>query len=448
LLGFTIYQPFKGKMRQENIKTWLKNSNSVVFTTFAILASFLTYSCMYAFRKPFTAATFDGLSFLGVHYKIWLITSQVAGYTLSKFIGIKLVSEMKPKKRAISILSVIGIAWIALFLFAVTPGPFNIIWLFFNGLPLGVVWGLVFSYLEGRRTTELLGAGVSVSFIFSSGFVRTVGKFLLLNYGISEFWMPFLTASVFVIPLLISVWLLNRIPPPDEKDIEQRTNRVPMSRVERLNFLNRFYIAIVPFTLAYIFLTILRDIRDNFSAEIWIALGKGDAPEIFTTTEIPVGIGVLIVVALMILIKNNKKALNTSLALIIGGMVINILATYSFQHNLISGITWMILVGFGLYLGYITYHALLFERFIATFKYISNIGFLFYVADAFGYLGSVSTFLMKNFLTPELSWLSFFSNLTYSLSLGAIILCFITLAVIKRKHKKMFPKEYALNLSR
>lgn len=417
-------------------------NNSVSFTLFAILTSFLTYSCMYAFRKPFTAATYDGMAFLGVQYKIWLITSQVAGYTLSKFIGIKLVSEMKPERRALSILCVIGISWIALLLFALTPNPYNIIWLFFNGLPLGVVWGLVFSYLEGRRTTEMLGAGVSISFIFASGFVRTVGKWLMLEHGISEFWMPFLTAGIFVLPLLVAVWLLNKIPAPNQNDIEHRTVRVPMTRKERGDFFRKFISAIIPFTLAYICLTILRDIRDNFSAEIWIELGKGDTPEIFTTAEIPVGLGVLIVVSLMILIRNNLTALYASLVFIIAGMIIIILATLAFQTNLVGGVTWMILVGFGLYLGYITYHALLFERFIAAFKYVSNIGFIFYVADAFGYLGSVSTFFLKNFFSPNISWLNFFSTLTYSLSMLGIGLCLITGIVIRRKHKKLFPKYY------
>ncbi len=395
---------------------------------------------MYAFRKPFTAATFDDMAFLGVHYKIWLITSQVAGYTLSKFLGIKFVSEMQPEKRAVSILIVIGIAWVALLLFAVTPGPYNIIWLFFNGLPLGVVWGLVFSYLEGRRMTELLGAGISISFIFSSGFVRTVGKYLMLEHNVSEFWMPFVTSSAFVIPLIISVWLLNRLPDPNQRDKEHRTERVPMNKQERKQFIAKFATAIIPFTLAYIILTVLRDIRDNFSAEIWIELGKGDAPEIFTTAEIPVGIGVLVVVSLMILIKDNLKALNTSLVFITGGLIINIVATSAFQANLIGGVSWMILVGFGLYLGYITYHALLFERFIAAFKYVSNIGFLFYVADAFGYLGSVSTFLMKNFFSPNISWLNFFSSLTYSLSFLGIGLCAVSYISIRNKHKRLFPK--------
>nr|WP_319999994.1 DUF5690 family protein [uncultured Draconibacterium sp.] len=425
--------------KYKNIAYWLERKGDTTFTIFAILASFMTYSCMYAFRKPFTAATFDEMFFLGIHYKIWLITSQVAGYTLSKFIGIKLVSEMQAEKRAASIIFVIGIAWISLFFFAITPSPYNIIFMFFNGLPLGIVWGLVFSYLEGRRMTELLGAGVSVSFIFASGFVRTVGKYLMQKHDISEFWMPFATASVFIIPLIISVWLLNSLPGPNQQDKEQRTERIPMKKKERKQFINKFATTIIPFTLVFIFLTVLRDVRDNFSAEIWNELGKGDAPEIFTTAEIPIGIGVLVIVSLMILIKNNLKALNTSLAFITGGLIINIAATSAFQAHLIGGVSWMILVGFGLYLGYITYHALLFERFIATFKYVSNIGFLFYISDAFGYLGSISTFLMKNFFSPNISWLNFFSSITYSLSFIGIGLCLISYFTISYKYKKLFP---------
>lgn len=416
----------------------MAEKNEVFFVIFAITASFFTYSCMYAFRKTFTVATFDGLFLLGIHYKIWLIASQILGYTISKFIGIKLVSEMKPEKRAITILTVIGIAQISLFLFAVTPQPFNIIWMFFNGLPLGIVWGLVFSYLEGRRTTELLGAGVSVSFIFASGFVKSVGKFLLIQYSVSEFWMPFLTGLIFTFPLIISVWLLNKIPPPNAHDVAMRTKRLPMSKTERNDFLLKFLSAIVPFTLVYIFLTILRDIRDNFAAEIWMELGQGNASAIFTIAEIPVGIGVLVIISLMIFVKNNLMALNASISLIITGLVVNILATLAFRNGIMGGLSWMIFVGFGLYLGYIAYHALLFERFIATFKYAANIGFLFYFADAFGYLGSVTAFLLKNFFSPDISWVNFFSTLTIVLSTVGIIFSFITFQVIKIKYRRQF----------
>jgi hypothetical protein len=49
-----------------------------------VLAAFGAYACMYGFRKPFTAAGFGG-----AETKAWLVTAQVIGYMLSKFIGIK-----------------------------------------------------------------------------------------------------------------------------------------------------------------------------------------------------------------------------------------------------------------------------------------------------------------------------------------------------------------------
>ena len=100
-------------------------------------------------------------------------------------------------------LTLVGIAGVALVLFAITPAPYNIIWMLVNGFPLGMIWGLVFSYLEGRKNTEILGAGLCVSFIVSSGVVKSMGKYVMLSWGVSEFWMPFVTAMIFAIPLVI-----------------------------------------------------------------------------------------------------------------------------------------------------------------------------------------------------------------------------------------------------
>jgi hypothetical protein len=43
---------------------------------------------------------------------------------------------------------------VALVLFGLTPPPYNALWLFFNGIPLGMVFGLVTGVLEGRRHTR------------------------------------------------------------------------------------------------------------------------------------------------------------------------------------------------------------------------------------------------------------------------------------------------------
>ena len=82
---------------QKTPPAWLRNASPVVFTAFASLAGFTAYFSMYAFRKPFTAASFDHVD--GWHYaldfKIALVLAQLVGYAASKFIGIKVIAEMR-----------------------------------------------------------------------------------------------------------------------------------------------------------------------------------------------------------------------------------------------------------------------------------------------------------------------------------------------------------------
>ena len=101
--------------------------------------------------------------------KILFVISQVLGYATSKFLGIKIVSEMPPARRAIAIVTFIGLAELALLLMAILPTPWNALALFLNGLPLGMMRGLVFGFLEGRTVSDILGAGLCASFIVASG---------------------------------------------------------------------------------------------------------------------------------------------------------------------------------------------------------------------------------------------------------------------------------------
>ena len=418
------------------INDFLKNTNDVSFSLYAIIASFCTYSCMYAFRKPFAVATFQDMEIWGIDYKVLLITAQVIGYTVSKFIGIKIVSEMTSERRAQNILILTAMAGASLLLFAITPAPYNIIFLFTNGLPLGMIWGLVFSYLEGRRYTEVLGAGLSVSFIFSSGLVKTVGKFLLLQ-GVSPFWMPFLTGIIFFIPMLFFVWMLNRLPPPTALDEKLRTKRKPMNRMERRKFIKTFAPGLVLLIVTYALLTAFRDFRDNFAAEIWKDLGQGESALIFTSTEIPITLGVLVVLGSVVLVKNNIVALYVNHLIVIGGIMTVGLSTYLFEISLITPTTWMIMVGFGLYLGYVPFNSIFFDRLIAAFQYISNVGFVMYVADAFGYLGSVGVMFYKEFGHADMSWLKFFISNSYILTFAGTLFMVISLFYFKKKQEML-----------
>src|SRR5579863_4143087 len=99
------------------LRTRLRNSPAWVFVLYVSLSSFIVYTCMYGFRKPFTSASFSGETLFGISYKVVLVISQVIGYMLGKFYGIRFIASLQPAKRARIIIRLIFIAWVSLLLF-------------------------------------------------------------------------------------------------------------------------------------------------------------------------------------------------------------------------------------------------------------------------------------------------------------------------------------------
>jgi hypothetical protein len=60
-----------------------------------------------------------------------------------------------------------------------------------------------------------------------------------------------------------------------------------------------------------------------------------------------------------------------------------------------------------LYLAYVPYGCVLFDRLIAATGVVATAVFMIYVTDAFGYVGSVGVLLFKNFGHAEVGWLDF-----------------------------------------
>jgi hypothetical protein len=403
---------------------------------YAAVAAFLTYMLIFGFRKSFTVCTFDGLRFWGLGYKTLLVIAQVLGYMCAKFYGIRFIAELKRMGRNKTILLLVGIAWLAWLLFAITPAPYNIVFLFLNGFPLGMLWGVVFSYVEGRKSTDFIGAALAVSFIFSSGFVKTVGGWLLLHLQISEFWVPFCTGLVFALPLLLFVWMMEQIPAPSDADAAARMERVPMSSAERKALIRRFLPGIIAAVAIYLFATIFRDIRDNFSADMWKEMGYLNQPAIFTRTELPITLAVLALIGSMVFLQNSYRAFLITHGIIALGFIIAGSSTWLFLHQQLSPIAWMTLVGLGLYMVYIPFNSIYFERMIAAFRFSGNVGFLIYVADSFGYLGSVGVLMSKELFRVQLNWVNFFAQSVQILSIAGVAITLFATIYFVRKHGK------------
>ncbi len=404
-------------------RDWLSRAPAPVFALYGGLMAFGAYFAMYAFRKPFSVASYADAAPVLVEYKIALVIAQVFGYALSKVAGIKVISEMPPHRRALAILALIGTAELCLVLFALIPAPFNIACLFADGLALGMIWGLVFGFLEGRRVSELLGAMLCASFIVSSGVVKSAGESVMLAGWANEYWMPAVTGLLFVPLLLFCVAGLAVMPPPSAEDERLRVARAPMDAPARKRMFAAFAPGLIALIVIYVGLTALRDFRDNFAVEIWRGLGFKDNAEIFSYSEIPVAVIVLVMMAMLMFIRDNTRAFLANLAMVGVGLALAGLASLAFQMHLIGPIAWMIALGAGLYLGYTPFNALLFDRFIAASGRTGTAGFLIYVADASGYMSSVALLVVYNFVGVRLSWVGFLMMISYvAATLGLVLL--------------------------
>ncbi|MEK6512437.1 DUF5690 family protein [Myroides odoratimimus] len=404
-----------------------KNSKKVE-TCLLLFSVFLCYTGMYAVRKSFLAGQYDDMEVMSnVDPKTILVISQVFGYMISKVIGIKIISEMTKSTRLYWLIGATTFGLAMLGLFAILPSHLKFIALFLNGLPLGMIFGIVFSYIEGRKNTELLAAALSATFIFSTGFVKSVGLILMENFHVSEYDMPFLTGLLFFPIFLSCALIMNKCKGPSSSDVEARVERKPMYKKERIAFLKQNGLGYLSLVLIYIVLTVVRDFRDNFVVEFWEEQGTSEAPKLITLTEVPVAIIVLIIAASSVLIKNNRKAFNLGMYLTIFGAIMMLITTILFRERYVSAITWMVVSGIGVYLPYILFHCLVFERLVALLKFNGNVGFLFYLADSLGYLGSVTVLLIKEFIGFRQNWSTFFINLNIESAIAILILSLVSI---------------------
>jgi hypothetical protein len=209
-----------------------------------------------------------------------------------------------------------------------------------------------------------------------------------------------------------------------------------MNAAQRRAFLSDFLPGIILTVFAYLLFTVLRDIRDNFQVEIWANLGIVNQ-DVYTKSDSVIAIIVLALMSLLILVRSNFAAFALIHVMILTGCFLAGISTFLYWQEALSGMNWMILSGLGLYMAYIPYNAIFFERLIASYHHVGNIGFIMYVADSTGYLGSVAVLFVREFAFIDLSWTDFFQHALLICSFLAGLAVFFSLAYFYVKKVKM-----------
>ncbi|MFN6048951.1 MAG: DUF5690 family protein, partial [Bacteroidota bacterium] len=115
--------------------------------------------------------------------------------------------------------------------------------------------------------------------------------------------------------------------------------------------------------IIYGIFTIMRDFRDNFSAEMLTENGAYSG-DVFINMELKVSLVLLCLVPLFSWIKNHQTALNTTTFSIVVGILTSLAATFLFIQHQISIIGLLMFTGGGFYLGYILINISVMDRII------------------------------------------------------------------------------------
>lgn len=97
---------------------------------------------------------------------------------------------------------------------------------------------------------------------------------------------------------------------------------------------------------------------------------------------------------------------------------------------------WLFIQSLSLYIVYLSFQTLFFERFIACFKIKGNVGFFIASIDFIGYTGTVCVLLFKEYCSPNIDWMQFYNQFSGWVGIVAGI-AFIGSAIYLMQRYKM-----------
>jgi hypothetical protein len=161
-------------------------------------------------------------------------------------------------------------------------------------MPNGVAWGLIMTFLEGRRGSDFTLAITSSSLMFSSAAVKNMSSYLMNHSQVAPFWIPAAMGSIFLVPVLLFAFLLAQTPLPNRSDAESKMIRKPMRHKERMEYLKEYWPGLIACNIAHLALCSYYVFRENFAREIARSMGEEIHYGTYLRIELSIGISATI----------------------------------------------------------------------------------------------------------------------------------------------------------
>lgn len=410
-----------------------KRVADALFILWAGGAVLLSYSLVYALRKPYTAAAFNDIELFGVDYKIAVTTIQIIGYLIAKFVGIKLISELKREHRFKFFIFSVIVAEASLIAFGMIAAPYNAFAMFLNGLSLGCMWGVIFSFIEGRRVTDILASLLGISIVFSSGLAKSVGLYVMNEVHVDQFWMPALIGAVALPVLLFLGYALKKLPNPNQTDIAHKSERIAINSQQRKDIFRNYMPILMMLFAANFMLLVLRDIKEDFLVNI-IDMSN-QSSWLFAQVDSIVTLIILGLFGLMIFVKSNIKALMTLLGLVTISTLVMSYVSMNHQALNLNPIVWLFTQSLSLYIAYLTFQTIFFDRFIACFKIKGNVGYFIAMIDFIGYSGTVIVLFSKELFQVNTNWFELYNAMSATVGIASSVLFVLAGILLLKRHK-------------
>ena len=298
------------------------------------------------------------------------------------------------------------------------------------------MWGVIFSFLEGRRVTDLLASLFGLSIAVSSGTAKSIGLFVVDTLHVSEFWMPALIGAV-ALPLLAGLgYILDHLPKPTAEDKALRVERVTLDKQQRWNLFRSFAPVLTLLFFANLFLTVLQDVKEDFLVKIIDVNAAGLSPWVFAKVDGVVTLIILAIFATLAVMKSHIKVLSVLLTLVIAGAITLSTVAFNYHTLQLSPLVWLFIQSLCLYFSYLSFQTIFFDRFIACFRIKGNVGFFIAMVDSIGYTGTVVVLVVKECFNPDLNWLEFYNTMAGTVGIVCTFAFTLAMIYLTQKYRK------------
>ena len=221
--------------------------------------------------------------------------------------------------------------------------------------------------------------------------------------------MPAVIGGV-ALPILIFMgYMLKRLPHPTAEDIALRNERVVLDHKGRVNLFIQYAPILTLLFVGNFMLLVLRDIKEDFLVNILDI--SNQSSWLFAQIDSIVTLIILGIFSLFIFCRNNIHALMWLMTLVVIGCMTMTFVSFNYKALDLKPVTWLLIQSLSLYIAYLTFQTIFFDRFIACFRIKGNVGFFIAIIDFIGYVGTVSLLSTKEFLQIDIEWFALYNNM-------------------------------------